>query len=81
MTSTPARGGAQDHKRARRNIPSSADPSALSVSDGIIHVGWIVPSDGSFFAFDFTGSLVGAFPTQAEAANALPYATAMVGEA
>lgn len=74
MKNTPARGGAQERTCKPRKKPSPADPGALSVSDGALHLGWVVPDpdSGSFFAFDWRAELLGEFPSQLEASRAIP---------
>ena len=53
-------------------IPKHTAPDALSVSDGAITVGYIVERDGSHFAFDDSGTLLGEFETQREAVRSIP---------
>jgi hypothetical protein len=58
----------------RSGIPSAHAPGALAVTDGSMFIGSIVTTDGSFFAFDATGVLVGEFATQRQAVRAIPKA-------
>jgi hypothetical protein len=55
-----------------RGVPTADDPSALSVSDGVDFAGTVVPRDGSYFAFDIIGMLVGVYPSRIAAMRALP---------
>jgi hypothetical protein len=55
-----------------RGVPTADDPSALSVSDGVVFAGTIVPRHGSYFAFDIIGMLVGVYPSTIAAMRALP---------
>lgn len=73
MSHTRRRGVAQAPNARPHAIPSPADPGALSVSDGAIHLGWVVPSDGSFFAFNYRAKLIGEYRTQLEASRAIPF--------
>jgi hypothetical protein len=52
------------------NPRTAAD--ALSVTDGAITVGYVVERDGSFFAFDVTGTLVGEYGTRRAAVRSIP---------
>ncbi len=45
---------------------------ALSVTDGGETVGCVIAHDGSFFAYDSDGELIGEYASQGEAMNAIP---------
>jgi hypothetical protein len=45
-----------------------ADPGAAAGADGARHLGWVAPSDASFF--DYHAELRGEFRTQLEAPRA-----------
>lgn len=53
-------------------IPDPLAPDSLTVTDGHEMVGTIVRRDGSHFAFDADGTLIGEYATRAEAMRALP---------
>ena len=53
-------------------IPSPLSPGALSVTDGATTVGTVVVRDGSYFAFDAEGVLIGEYATQQKAMRAIP---------
>jgi hypothetical protein len=55
-------------------IPHPHAAGALSVSDGGQTVGSVVEHDGSFFAFNVEGVLIGEYASQIEATRALPCA-------
>jgi hypothetical protein len=44
----------------------------LSVSDGAVTIGFIIVRDGSHFAFDDSGTLIGEFETQRAAVRSIP---------
>ncbi len=69
MSNTPRRPAAQ---APRRTVPKPHDLRALAVCDGTVGVGTIIPKDGTFYAYDITGTLVGKYPTQREAMRAIP---------
>jgi outer membrane protein assembly factor BamB len=53
-------------------IPRASASGALTVIDGTVTVGSIVARDGSFFAFDADGILLGKYSTQGEAMRSIP---------
>jgi hypothetical protein len=53
-------------------IPRADAAHALGVSDGTEARGMVVEHDGSHFAFDVDGDLVGEYETQLAAMRALP---------
>ncbi|MGC2081609.1 MAG: hypothetical protein WA728_37440 [Xanthobacteraceae bacterium] len=55
-------------------IPSAHAPGALAVTDGTEFVGSIVAADGSWFAFDRAGVLLGEFRAQRAAMRIIPKA-------
>jgi hypothetical protein len=59
-------------RRRHRHIPRPYGPGSISVNDGALFVGTIVLDDGSHFAFDVAGTLIGEFPTRQAAMRALP---------
>lgn len=59
------------------HIPKANAPDALHMSDGADARGTIVERDGSFFAFDIDGVLIGKYPSQREAMRACPPALVM----
>lgn len=54
------------------SIPKATAAGALAVSDGMTARGSIVERDGSFFAFNADGVLVGEFPALRQAMRAVP---------
>ncbi len=83
MRNTPVPGASQEPRAesTKRKIPTPSDPRALTVADGHIHAGWVVPDGDVFHAFDYQGFYVGAFETMAAAANSLPYVDIVGAEA
>lgn len=62
-----------EKQKSGSRIPSANNPGALSVTDGTIAVGTVVPSgDGSFFSFGVDEILIGEYRTLPEAARSLP---------
>jgi hypothetical protein len=62
-------------RRRRSRIPDPQAPNALTVTDGVEHVGTVVEGieqDGRFFAFDTNGRKVGECETRAQAMVAIP---------
>ena len=56
----------------RGGIPEPTAAEFVTVNDGLDTVGTVVPNDGSFFAFDNTGTLCGEFRSMTEAMRVLP---------
>jgi hypothetical protein len=57
----------------KNGIPSARDPGFVLVTDEHgVTIGTIVTIDGSHFAFDVDGHLIGEFPTRKRAIQALP---------
>ena len=53
-------------------IPRFTD--AIFVGDGHVTCGWVVPdNEASFFAFAYTGELLGEYDNISAAVNSLPY--------
>ncbi len=48
--------------------------AALAVTDGATTIGFVIPHDGEFFAFDHDQNLLGEFKTQRQAMRAIPSA-------
>jgi hypothetical protein len=53
-------------------IPSAQAPGFITVTDGTLTVGTIVERDGSHFAFNPDGQVIGEYPTRRRAIQALP---------
>jgi hypothetical protein len=58
--------------RERRLIPRAHGPGSLTVTDGLFVAGTVVPFEGTYFAFDTSGTLIGEFDSRVEAVRALP---------
>jgi hypothetical protein len=54
------------------SIPSICAPGAMAIYDGQVRAGTIVKHDGSFFAFDSSGALIGEYDLLREAMIAIP---------
>ena len=74
---TPTPGSGQARRRSTTSIPKANAPNAVAVTDGAIFAGAIVESNGSDFAFDATGTLVGEYVSRLEAMRTLPDADAL----
>jgi hypothetical protein len=59
-------------QQTTRRIPHPNAPGYFAVTDGVHAIGTIVQRDGSWFAFDTSGELVGEYGSKLEAVRALP---------
>ncbi len=57
-------------------IPGLHAANALAVTDGTTTVGFIVEHDGSHFAYDADGILIGEYQNRIEAMSAIPAGSA-----
>ena len=70
----------RDQQAASKHIPDPNCSDALTVSDGTATAGTIVERDGSYFAFDAAGTLIGEFKTRAQAMRAVPSVRVVTAE-
>ena len=69
-----------DFPTKRPSVPTPHSHAALSVTDGTVTVGHIVPHHGAWFAFDADDALVGKYPTQHQAVLAIPHKRTRAGQ-
>jgi hypothetical protein len=62
----------QLQRRSAHRSQIHAQPMTLAVTDGASTVGFLIERDGSFFAFDQDGTLLGEYATRTQAARAIP---------